>query len=82
MAKTRLTLDHPLTLAEGQVSVLELRRPTVADVLEIEKMGEASDYEKDVALTARLCGRPREDLDGLDVTDFIKLQETMRGFFS
>ncbi len=79
---TKLTLKHPLKLAEGSVSVLELRRPTVADVLAIESLSDLADYEKDVVLASRLCGRPREDIEQLDVADFMRVQEALSGFFS
>ncbi len=78
----KLVLEHPPRLADGVLEVLELRRPTVADVLAIEKLGACPDYEKDVVLASRLSGRPREDIEALDVADFIKVQEALQGFFS
>ncbi len=80
--KVKLVLEHPPRLADGVLEVLELRRPTVADVLAIEQLGDRPDFEKDVALVSRLAGRPREDIEALDVADFGAVQEALQGFFS
>lgn len=72
-----ITLDYPLALPEGELTELTMRRPTLRD--EIDHVPVSRDPRKqmaeEAAFFAYLCGRKPHELDGLDMSDYEKLQK-------
>ncbi|MGI2025754.1 phage tail assembly protein [Endozoicomonas acroporae] len=76
-----ISLAYPIDTNGLESRELEMRRPTVADMMRMDK-SKASDAEKELRLLADLCQCSPEELEKLDVSDYSKLQEKLRGFFS
>ena len=76
---TPIDLDYPITVDGVEVSSLAMRRPTVADQLAFED-GKGSEAVRTVAMMSNLCDVPPSSIKQLDVVDFAKLAETLKGF--
>jgi hypothetical protein len=76
---TQIDLDYPIDVDGVQVSSLAMRRPTVADQLAFED-GKGTEARKTVSMMANLCDVPPASIQQLDVVDFAKLAETLKGF--
>ena len=74
-------LDNPITVDGIEVSELTFRPVKVRDCLAMERAG-GSDFEKEVALIANLGSITKETIWELYFTDYIKIQEALKGFFS
>ena len=74
-------LTHPIEADGGTVSALQLRRPVVRDMLAADKAA-GSEAEKEVRMFACLCEVTPGVIEALDLTDYMALQETYRGFLS
>ncbi len=59
---------------------LQLRRPKVRDRLVVDKLA-ATDAEKEVLLVANLAEIPREAVEDLDLSDYLKVQKRLTDFF-
>jgi hypothetical protein len=70
-------LDFPIENAGQAVSRLELRRPQVADSIDIQRKG-GTPGEMELLLVSRLTGLPVEALHTLDIEDYAKVQAAMR----
>jgi Phage tail assembly chaperone proteins, E, or 41 or 14 len=81
MNRIKIELNHPIDIAGAKVSVLQLRRPKVRDMLSVEKSAE-NDAEKEIQLFANLCEVSPDDLLELDMADYAKLQKTYQDFLS
>lgn len=75
-----VTLGFPVTFDGAEVSVLEMRRPKVKDMLDVPQ--ELGEVEQDIQMYARLCGKNPELLHELDLFDLQKLQEAFQSFLS
>lgn len=73
-----ITLARPLKVAGADVSKVRMREPTVADQLAIDKI--TGDAAKEIALLANLCELTPEDLKGLTLKDYRRLQQAFAGF--
>ena len=76
-----IQLTHPIEADGGTVSALQLRRPVVRDMLAADKTA-GSEAEKEVRMFASLCEVTPGVIEALDLTDYMALQETYRGFLS
>lgn len=76
-----IKLTHPIEADGGTVSALQLRRPVVRDMLAADKTA-GSEAEKEVRMFANLCEVTPAVIEALDLTDYMALQETYRGFLS
>ena len=76
-----IKLTHPIEADGGTVSALQLRRPRVRDMLAADKTA-GSEAEKEVQMFASLCEVTPGVIEALDLTDYMTLQETYRGFLS
>jgi hypothetical protein len=76
---TQIDLDYPIEVDGVQVSSLAMRRPTVADQLAFED-GKGTEARRTVSMMANLCDVPPASIQQLDVVDFAKLAETLKGF--
>ena len=81
MSDTKITLDHPLTIDGKQVSELSMRRPKVKDQRNAEKAA-ADDAGREIHLFSALTGVNPEDLEELDMADYVKLQRQYSDFLS
>ncbi|WP_339046433.1 phage tail assembly protein [Candidatus Mesenet endosymbiont of Agriotes lineatus] len=75
-----ILLNEPITANGSVISELTLRRPKVRDYLAIDRL-DGSDLAREVALTANLASVTREAIEELDITDYVKVQEVLKGFF-
>ena len=75
-----IDLQYPIDFEGGKHSKVELRRPTVSDVVKARK-GLKDEAEQEVALISKLSGLPPAAIEDLDVADYKKLQEVLSGFF-
>ena len=76
-----IKLTHPIEADGGTVSALQLRRPVVRDMLAADKAA-GTEAEKEVRMFANLCEVTPSVIEALDLTDYMMLQETYRGFLS
>lgn len=76
-----IKLAHPIEADSGKVDALQLRRPVVRDMLAADKAA-GSEAEKEVRMFANLCEVTPGVIEALDLTDYMTLQETYRGFLS
>ncbi|MGI1678973.1 MAG: phage tail assembly protein [Cellvibrionaceae bacterium] len=81
MEKLKIELTHPIDIDGIKVSVLQLRRPKVRDMLSVEKIVD-NDAEKEIQLFANLCELTPENLLDLDMADYSKLQKAYQDFLS
>lgn len=81
MSKEEITLQHPVTVDGGEISLLHMRRPKVRDMLIADKHSGGSGA-KEVAMFANLCEIDPSVIEDLDLLDYGKLQATYRGFLS
>lgn len=81
MDKLKIELTHPINLDGTKVSLLQLRRPKVRDMLSVEKSVD-NDAEKEIQLFANLCELTPENLHDLDMVDYAKLQKAYQDFLS
>jgi Phage tail assembly chaperone proteins, E, or 41 or 14 len=81
MKRVKIELNQPIDIAGAKVSVLQLRRPKVRDMLSVEKSAE-NDAEKEIQLFANLCEVSPDDLLELDMADYATLQKAYQDFLS
>ncbi|HHH0265807.1 phage tail assembly protein [Citrobacter freundii] len=69
------TLTHPFTTASGvRVEKIELKRLTVKDLKQVRKISkDPADWDE--PLIARSTGILPEDLDNMDLADYLQLQK-------
>ena len=76
-----IKLTHPVLVDGDTVNALQLRRPRVRDMLAADKAA-GTEAEKEVRMFANLCEVTPGVIEALDLTDYMTLQETYRGFLS
>lgn len=76
-----VVLDYPIELADGQLTELHMRRPTVGDHLEAEKH-DGRELSSERVLFARLCGIKAEEITLVDMADYKRLQGVYTGFLA
>lgn len=74
-------LVYPIETNGLETRELEMRRPIVADMMQMERM-KGNDAEKELKLLANLCQCAPSELEQLTVSDYGKLQEKLKAFFS
>lgn len=79
MEKSIITLDYPLQLADGTRTELEMRRPTLGDVMDHPIKGDY-DMKGESSLLASLCGLKPEEARSMDLHDYRKLQAQLVRF--
>ena len=77
---TKIKLDHPIKIDGATVNEIVLRRPTVKDMRVARNSGK-NDADQEVALIANLAQISPDDVDSLDIADFVKGQKALQGFF-
>jgi len=81
MKKVKVELSHAIEIDGVKVSVIQLRRPKVRDMLSVEKSTD-NDAEKEINLFANLCELTPDNLLDLDMSDYAKLQKVYQDFLS
>ena len=77
----KITLKYPVSINGSDVSELNLRRPTVRDMLAADKM-QGSDAEKEIRMFCNLCEVEPAVIEMLDLADYTQLQQAYQGFLS
>jgi len=77
--RTDITLDYPIEIDGVEVKVLKMRRPKVRDMIASDK-SRGGNEEKEVRFFANLCEVTEKDIEGLDLADYKKLQDTFNDF--
>ena len=62
-----------ITLSDGRVVMM--RKPKVFDMRAVKEMGLKDAFEEEIEMIANLTGLTREEIDGLDLDDYMKLQK-------
>lgn len=78
---TEIGLSYPINIDGREVSVLQMRRPKVGDRLAVEKMS-GDEAEKEIRFIANLCELAPSEVEKLDLSDYLKIQDTLAGFLS
>ena len=81
MSKVKIELTHSIEIDGAKVSVIQLRRPKVRDMLSVEKSVD-NDAEKEIQLFANLSELSPDSLLELDMADYAKLQKAYQDFLS
>jgi hypothetical protein len=74
-----ITLDYPINTGNRKVEKLSLRRPKVKDLKAAARFGKSPE-DQEFGLFAVLTGLVPEDFDDMDLADYVKLQDSFRGF--
>lgn len=78
---TQIDLTYPININGREVRSLQIRRPKVGDRLAVEKMN-GDDAEKEIRFIANLCELAPSEVEKLDLSDYLKIQDTLAGFLS
>lgn len=81
MSKVKIKLTHSIEIDGAKVSVIQLRRPKVRDMLSVEKSVD-NDAEKEIQLFSNLSELSPDNLLELDMADYAKLQKAYQDFLS
>jgi len=81
MSKVKIELTHSIEIDGAKISVIQLRRPKVRDMLSVEKSVD-NDAEKEIQLFANLSELSPDNLLELDMADYAKLQKAYQDFLS
>ena len=74
-ANWRIKLSYPFTTAAGtRIELVELKRLTVKDLKQVRKISK-NPADWDEPLIARSTGLLPEDLDNMDLADYLQLQK-------
>lgn len=76
-----IKLDYPVTAEGRTIEEITLRRPKVRDMLAADK-GAGGEAEKEIRMFANLAEVTPTIIEGLDLADYARLQETYKGFLS
>ena len=76
-----IKLDYPVTVNNEKVTKLQLRRPTVLDMLAADEV-QGSDAKKEIRMFCNLCEVAPEVIHALDIADYGKLQKAYQSFLS
>ncbi|MDR1709653.1 MAG: phage tail assembly protein [Candidatus Accumulibacter sp.] len=72
-----IALDYPIDTAAGKVDKLRMRRAKLKDHRRAARQNRSPE-EREVAIMAAVTGLVPEDMDEMDFTDFMKLQDAFR----
>ncbi len=81
MEHTTIELDHPITVNGQDIAVLTLRPLTIRDKRTFAA-SKGSDVDKELAMVANAAGLAPGDLDQLDLRDYRKVEDWLRGFIA
>ena len=81
METVKIVLKHPVKIDGIEKAELSMRRPKVRDMMASDGP-KTTDAEKELTLFASLLGISPNDLQELDMADYIAIQEVYRSFLS
>jgi len=73
-----IELTYPILDAEEEIKSLNLRRPTVRDILVMDAV--VGNIQKSVRMIAQLSDLPVEVIETMDAHDFAKVSEVVSDF--
>jgi hypothetical protein len=76
-----IELQYPINIDGQKVTNISLRRPKVLDRLLSEK-STGTEAEKEVRFIANLCGMAPDQIEQLDMSDYVRVQEALANFLS
>lgn len=79
MKTVEITLDHPVQLADRELTSVTMRRPTLEDALS-NPIRDDFDMKGEATLLATLCGLKLEEAKKLDLADYRKIQNQLVRF--
>lgn len=71
-------LNYPVAHEGQMLGAVTLRRPTVRDSLEAQRLGALNPAELELHMMAQLSGLPLQTLERLDMQDYIRLQAVLQ----
>ncbi len=74
----KIELKYPLE----NLTEINIRRPKVKDLLEIDQLSGLPESERELLLFEKLTGVSKEILKELDLYDYSQLQKTYQSFLS
>lgn len=74
----KITLKFPVQLADRTLSTIAMRRPNLGDMMDFPIRN--GGIEEEAALVGALTGLRTEDLRGLDMEDYERLQDQLLAF--
>ncbi len=77
----KIKLDNPIKIDGVAVHEISLRAPKVRDLIAASKKN-VSESEREVNLIANLAEISPETVQDLDLRDYMKIQEVLKGFLS
>lgn len=77
-ASPKIDLAYPISHEGMTISSLELRRPTVNDVMSVNREG-GGPAEIELRMVSILSGLPAEAVGKLDMQDYAAVQQVLRG---
>lgn len=77
---TKIKLEFPIQIDGAKVGQLTMRRPTVKDMRVARNSGK-TDADQELTLIANLTQVTPADIEALDMADYLKLVEELKGFF-
>ena len=79
MENIKISLQYPVKLPDGMLTTVTVSRPTVGDMIDFPVKIDSSMSEIS-AYVSHLCGLNIEDFRKIDVSDFVKIQESVSRF--
>ncbi len=78
-AGVEITLHKPLTVDGTKIPVITMREPTVRDQLAMDAV-KGGDAMKETSMLANLCMLTTDQVQGLTLKDYKRLQAAFMGF--
>jgi len=76
-----IKLAYPINISGRSLDEISLRRPKVRDRLASERQS-GNEAEKEIRFIANLCELAPDEIEELDMADYVRVQEALAGFFS
>lgn len=80
----KITLKAPLKISGNEVTTLDIRRPRVADLVDMDKRGkenkEGGEMDQAIFLVSTLAGISEDAVRGMDAEDFMEVIKLVFGW--
>lgn len=74
-----ISLEFPVQLGDRTLSEVTMRRPIIRDMIK-HKLGANITIEQSMELLADLCDLVPDEMELMDLSDFVKLQDQLLAF--
>lgn len=81
MTEQKITLDYPLVIDGKEIGELTMRRAKVRDSISASEAGTTAAHQE-VALFSKLVGLNPEDMQEIDMSDYVKIQRAYQDFLA